>query len=414
MSMPPPVTGTETEPDTLLRAWQERLVAVTRNTNELSEAEFTKRIRHRLREGRYAGLTRARAEAALDDLSSLMDDYLLLARVIDAAVEASKAGLFSSRDARHAKVLALLEGTSIQRPSVRVPLQQRDLLGAAQPRDALTPQALLTTMQEAFRQACDALSAIDAAEQQSAGDLAELRRDYAAMAQRADVLQAATDRPSFVELQDLQSDPLGTRDGLAALRRGLQAWSLRLTELEQVRATAQAGVALARDGLAELQRLLGVLDAEVAAVRDLFGDEAAAALQATAPAAALQATAPAALGMLTSWCDAIDNGLRAHEWHAVNVGLSRFRQALDAETTKLHRHIAAAQARRAEVAELQGRLRALKAKEHALRSRSTRPASCSERRADVEAALALRPLDLAEVRSALTRYQDELLAAGRP
>jgi hypothetical protein len=382
----------------LVRSWRDRLAAVTRNANDLSEVEFTKRIRNRLREGHYAGVTQVRAAAALDRLSSLMDDYLLLARVIEEAIEAGNAGFLSSREARDTKVRALLEGPSIQRPTVRVPLHERELLGAALQRDRLTPQALLAAMQEAFREARDVLTEIDAAEQQGSTGLADLRRDYSAMAERAQSLQAPSDRPSFVELQDLQSDPLGSHEGLAALRRGLQTWSLRLSELEQARSVAQTGVTRAREGLSELQRLNDLRARHAQGVRELLGTDAAASLQAS----------PLSLGTLAGWCDAIENSLRAQEWHAVNVGLSRLQPALDGAVAAQHRLIAAALASSAEVDELQGRFRALKAKERSLRARGTLPASCGERRAELEAVLASRPLDLRELQNALLRYQDLL------
>jgi hypothetical protein len=392
------------DPQATLQTWQERLATITRNANELSEAEFTKRIRNRLREGRFAGLTRERAEAALGELSSLMDDYLLLARVIEDAKEAAKPGFLASRESREAKVRALLEGPSIERPSVRVPLHQRELLGDALQHDRLTPQALLEAMQAAFGEARDALAAIDAAQRRTADDLADLRHDYDRMAQRAEQLQAVSDRPSFVELQDLPADPLGAHEGIAALRRALQAWSSRLDELDLARTTAQAGVLQAREGLAELQRLVTSFAAQVDAVRKLLGDEAAVALQAAS-------TSP--LATLTSWCDAIDNSLQAHDWRAVNVGLSRFRPALDAAIAGEHRQLAAALARNAEVDEIQGRFVALKAKERALHGRGALPETCGEQRARLDAALTRRPLDLADAHDALAHYQDALHLATR-
>jgi hypothetical protein len=388
-----------TDPQASLQAWQERLATVTRNANELSEAEFTRRIRNRLREGRLAGLTRERAEAALGKLSSLMDDYLLLARVVDDALQAARPGLLTSRESREARVRALLEGESIERPSVRVPLHQRELLVDALQRDRLTPQALLAAMQAAFGEARDALAAIDDAQRRTADDLADLRRDYDRMASRAEQLQAVSDRPSFVELQDLHADPLRAHEGIAALRRALQAWSSRLDGLDAARTAAQAGVLQARAGLAELQRLVASFAVQADRVRQLLGDAAATALQAAA--------APP-LATLTSWCDAIDKSLQAHDWHAVNVGLSRFGPALEAAIAGEHRQLAAALARNAEVDEMQGRFVALKAKERALQGRAATPDACSERRSRVDAALARRPLDLADLHDALAHYQDAL------
>jgi enamine deaminase RidA (YjgF/YER057c/UK114 family) len=388
--------------DELLRTWQERLTVVTRNANELSEAEFTKRIRNRLREGRYVGLTLERAQAALEALGSLMDDYLLLARVIEEAIDADQCGFLWSREARDDKVRALLEGPSIERPTLHVPLQQRGLLGAAQQHDRLTPQAVLAAMEDAFAQARDTLIEIDAVEQHGVSDLAELRSDHAAMAQRARLLQAADDRPSFVVLQQRPDDPLATREAIASLRRSLQAWSNRLSELEQARAAAQSGVASAQQGLAGLMQLVEARAHQVESLRGLLGHDAAASM----PSAA-----GLPLATLATWCEAIDNSLRKHDWRAVKVGLSRFKPALDEAIAAEQQQIAAAEARRAEVDELQGRFRALKAKEQVLRDRGTLPGSCAELRSRLDLALAPRPLDIDALRRALRAYQS-LLASG--
>ncbi len=40
-----------TDPSDSLEAWTERLSAIARNSSELSDAEFCKRIKHRLRGG---------------------------------------------------------------------------------------------------------------------------------------------------------------------------------------------------------------------------------------------------------------------------------------------------------------------------------------------------------------------------
>jgi hypothetical protein len=185
----------------------------------------------------------------------------------------------------------------------------------------------------------------------------------------------------------------------------LQAWSLRLDEIDRARAAAQSGVTLAREGLAELKRLTEAHRNAVETVRALLGDAAAISLRPTTTAS------PA---LLENWCDAIDNSLRGRDWHAVNVGLSRFSPVLAEAITAERQLLAAAAASCAEVDDLQGRFQALKAKERALRARASLPERCAALRARLDAALAQRPLVLPELRSALSSYQALLAAGGRP
>ncbi|PRC90830.1 hypothetical protein [Solimicrobium silvestre] len=389
----------------LIATWKQRLAAITANANELSEAESTKRIRIRAREGRYQGLTQQRAEAAIAQISMLRDDYLLLARVVDEAVQAHQGGLFTSRETRDEKVVALLCSPSISRATGPVPIEKRTLLGSANHHDQMTPDQLLTLMQKEFELARDLLNAIDSAEAEGALELDGLRHDFVGMEERAARLQAGSDRPSFIELQDLQSDPLNAKAGMDSLKRGLQAWSASLDDLEHVRVSAQDAVVRAKTALGDLNRLSGDYQMQLMQFKELFGESTPLKLM---PGMQIE--------MLSSWCGTLENMLIAGQWNAVNVGASRLNIAMNEAIGNVNLAIAEVQTKCAEVDELKGHFNALRAKEKALFGQEVQGVAneaASLLRGQIEAMLKSRPLDLDGARSLIQKYQNIMLTIGR-
>jgi hypothetical protein len=391
----------------LLSTWQQRLRTITANANELSGAESTRRVRAAHLDGGYSGVTQARAAAALAMLDQLMDDYLLLARVVDEAAQVGKASLFMSRDTKAARIAALLEGPSIARLLARVDLKDRSLLGDALSHARMTPQALLSLMQDHFTRARDALTEIDAAQRQGAKALDGLRSDFAAMQARATRLKSGSGQPSFIELPALASDPLNARDGIESLRRGLRCWSEQLDDAERAREQAQSGLLAVRGALDELERL-GVEHAGlVESVRAQFGDAAAAGL--VLDQAGQRAT-------LRSWAETLETSLANGQFHSVAVGVGRIRVALQAAIAQATAASAAARAQAGAVAELQGVLGALKFKEQAFRdsgiaAHAQAAQAARTTRKQIETLLQARPVNLDHARTLLARYQSSLLHA---
>jgi hypothetical protein len=113
--------------------------------------------------------------------------------------------------------------------------------------------------------------------------------------------------------------------------------------------------------------------------------------------------------MLVGWCDTLDASLKAGQWEAVNVGLSRIEVALHEALERGRAGLAEAQARCAEVDEIKGQFTALKAKEHALSAQFAREIDAEALREGIAQALSARPVDVAAVRSSLRQYQSLLL-----
>jgi chromosome segregation ATPase len=388
----------------LIATWKERLAAISANAYELSESESTKRVRIRTREGHYQGMTKQCAEQAIVQISRLRDDYLLLARLVDEAEQAHQAGLFTSRESRDEKVVTLLCSPSIARATGTVPIARRTLLGSASHIDQITPDQLLAIMQSEFESARDLLNRIGSVEGQGHQQLNDLRRDYAGMEERAARLKAGSDRPSFIELQELQSDPLNAQAGIESLKRGLQAWSASLDELEQLRAGAQETVSQAKASLKTSDQLHQDYQSQLTRFKQLFGEAAATTLKMT-PGNPLE--------MLASWCATLESLLQAGQWNAVNVGGSRLNAALVEAIGNVNRAIAEIHTRCAEADELKGQFTALKAKEKSMSGVTTASQTTMALRAQIDAALKARPLSIDGVRTLLQKYQQIMLAAGR-
>ncbi|MET3117669.1 hypothetical protein AAKU64_001888 [Undibacterium sp. GrIS 1.8] len=391
--------------DSLIELWQQRLAAITTNANELSDAESTKRIRIKLRAQHYTGNTQIKAEDATRKLSSLVDDYVLLAKVVEEAARIHKGGMFSAWANTDEKVTALLEGTSIVRTTAQVSIKNRDLLGSASVSDSMTPEQLLAVMQTEFEQARDSLNEIDYAETHGTEELAGLKRDYSIMEERAQRLNAASDRPSFIEIQDIQSDPLNAQRGKESLKRGLMAWSITLDQLENARATAANELEQAKLALAQLQIMTTEYQSQLAQVRELLGENAVSSLR-FQPTSSMSPMSP--ISMLLSWCDTLESSLQAGQWAAVNVGASRLKLAIAEALANGNKAIAEVQTKAAEVEDLNGRFIAYQAKDKALTFQYGTEVKRQTLRAQIDAELKSRPLNLDAVRSKLMMYQDML------
>jgi hypothetical protein len=388
----------------LLATWKQRLAAISANANELSEAESTKRIRIRAREGRYQGVTKHRAEEAIGQISTLRDDYLLLANVVDEAAQAHQGGIFTTRESRDEKVIALLCSPSISRSAGQVPLEKRTLLGSASRHDQITPDQLLKLMQQEFEAARDLLAEIDAAESKGTAELDGLRHDFSGMEARAAKLKVDSSRPSFIELQDLQSDPLNAQAGMDSLKRGLQTWAASLDELEHVRVSAEEAVNRAKGALGELHRLSDEYQTHRGHLKELFVESTETSLKLIPNTQS---------DMLSSWCETLENMLMAGQWHAVNVGADRLNAAMSEAIGNVNRAIAQAQTRCAVVDELKGQFVALRAKEKTLLGADAPTEASVALRAQIDTTLKARPIDIEDARSLLQQYQNILLASGR-
>jgi hypothetical protein len=224
-----------------LATWSERLAVITRNANELSEAEATKRVRNRLREGGYSGQTQEQANMAVQSLRDLMDYYLMLAQVIEQANQEMKGGLFELQSARAAKVMALLNAPSVALPRVNVPLSQRGLLTQEESATKAKPAEVLAAMEALFVRANDIFTTIDSAAADMAHKEQAMRGKTTALAGRMVALALDPAQIPPFETQVDSGNPLESLAALAGYQHLLEGLETQVAALEsQHNAVVQA------------------------------------------------------------------------------------------------------------------------------------------------------------------------------
>ncbi|MBV8658883.1 MAG: hypothetical protein JO142_13745 [Burkholderiales bacterium] len=389
--------------DALLARWQQRLATISANANALHDAEFSTRIRNRLRDGRYTGLTLERAGRALAGLTALMDDYLILARVVDEAAEAARGGLFQSRDATDARVRALLEESSVALPAVHVPLQQRDLLTDASRVAMTTPAAVLDAMQAAFCEARDGLTAIDQAEQGVDTGLAKARLALAELAARAAGLGIDEPAPVWQQADAIQQDPLAQLGALRAFEARIAAWRATVDAAEHERNQVQQALTEARDRLGLLHTRIAERPEARALLRKLLGE---------VPEQAEAAALADAHETLATWLGNLERTALAGSWHAAATGLTRFAPALATQLALADQLIQAVQAPVNAYADLKARFKVLRTKAATLRERGQLDGS-DETEAAIADAFRARPADLPTLSQRVAEFEHQLLMASQ-
>ena len=389
----------------LLSQWQGKLAIITRNANDLFEADYTKRIRNRLRDGRYSGLTRERAGEAIDRLTALMDDYLVLARVIDAAASVSKAGFFETRDwrdEREQRMLDLLEGHSVELPAIHVPLPQRDLLTDSSQAQKVTPAELLHAMQAAFAQARDHLSSIDHAEAAMLGESEKLRAEYCVLMQQADMLGAGAARPPFRDPSSDVTDPLQTQSAINATAWELASWKRQLDTLEAERYKASSMLESNAQGISQLAQLHQSLQQLIGESRALFGEIDSTVAE----------TAANEIDDFNQWLGKLRITQEQRRWRAVRTGGANLETAVRSVLDRLQAQRQQLRDKLDEIAELKGRFKALRIKANTLsRIVAARGVALNELETEIAGGFKLRPIPLDTQRLRISRYETELLEA---
>jgi hypothetical protein len=376
----------------LVALWQDRLATIARNMNELGSAEFTLRARNRLRDGTYTGDTRARTQAAVDQLSAVNDNYLLLAHVVDEAIRANKDGFFVIPEKREARVRELLLGTSVELPLGTVAVNSRDLLGGVQNSQKLTPEQLMATMQAQFGAARDALTAIDMADTQNQADMAALKGDYELLRQRAEAMAWAGDAPVMIDPRQAAGDPLKYAGAIDALKRALGTWASALNAAADRQKATRAAAAAACARLGEVRQLIIQSQAAQTEAQALFGT--------------IPANGDAPMAMLDEWQASVAKACQAGDSRAAEVGLARFASAVEQAFATQSAALAAVQAPVRAYRDLAGQFEALKAKARAL-------GIAAPDEATIRQALALRPVDLPRLTQQVRAFQQQL-TANRP
>ena len=206
--------------DAALTDWDGKLQVVSDNLMALTHLTAYQRLKG---EGGWpraqvTGTTAARVLPALENMHELWTCYSLFQSVVQQAKElrASVSLLLPSRGTL-AEIERLLRTPSIKLPAVATPLEQRGLLTASEVTKAVTPERVLTVMNELFQQTRDAVLAVDSAWDRlpeilarHETDLSELERLARSLGENL-IPELADARRRWAVLRDLSDvDPLTT------------------------------------------------------------------------------------------------------------------------------------------------------------------------------------------------------------
>ncbi|MET3131473.1 chromosome segregation ATPase [Oxalobacteraceae bacterium GrIS 1.11] len=391
-----------------IAALRASLTTISGNLLDLAETESVKLARARLKDGGFAGATRASAARAVASLDALWNSYLLLARVLVEACDLhQRDSIF--RDTGD-EVRLLLEGKSVALRAEHIPIATRELLSNASQVTLAKPQEVLAEMASQFAAARDALHAIALATADGAARLAALRRQTAQLAAEFDaqfdarldaqLREAGAGLPAQAGLDamldDIERDPLSCAEALAEAEQALEAERLRLRHLEQQRALSRAALERAGATLAQLRECVRLDAAAIEETRRTMHEPAQ-------PVAPIDADAIESLG---AWLATIE---RAGRHEAIIIGLARWQGACEAQLAAARAACAANRRQLDESIEIAGRFQALRAKADALAARGAQwQADLPALQRAVKQALQARPLHLAALRAAIGAYETAL------
>jgi hypothetical protein len=391
----------------LVNQWTAHLTTITSNLMDLYQAESTKIIRVRLKDpvNGYRGVTSEQATRAVEALDHLLQQYELLAHVVDEAADlGKKTSVFRNYDAR---INDLLNGPSVVLTQEQVALHDRGLLDNEQRVIRVTPAEVLKQMQQSFALARDALSAIAEVSSNVRPRLAALKDEATRLNNWAEALKVAstTAVPDVSQaLSEVERDPVGSAVEIGRLEEMI---SRRRDELQAIDADHKAVLAKVERGktaLAELQ--------------DLTARSAAAfdeARQTIAPPEELALPGgDTAVTSLAEWLRSLEQNSADGRFAAVKVGMVKWERECNNQLNATRARVDHNRALLDERAELKGRFKAISAKADILRSRGVvfgeAVAAASSQAKSVLDAI---PLDIRAGRRLVEEFEAAVSAAGR-
>lgn len=350
------------EVDRQIADWQAKLASARDNLLALYDHPTYKRLDSRT--DSLTGATASLVTPALATMNDLFSQIGLLTDVIDRAAKLRQAsGRFTWSDRSARQIQALLQGPSIQLPPVATPLEQRGLLTAAERTQAITPERLLSAMTQAFEAAKSAVLAIDAAWARVDPMLASWGMKLDALASTAKALgddasaQVESARQQLEALRSIsRSDPLAlARGGGDQMQDALERLRVRLESLAHQRTDLHARLDAAKAIVAAIAGGRMRADAAAAKCRQCIDR----------PVGLLGSVTDKQMADMSDWLDALVDCDHQGRWTALAKGLDRWEQLAAECTDAQNAAVAANEGLLESLAELRGRVSALKFKARA-------------------------------------------------
>jgi hypothetical protein len=393
--------------DQLVNQWKARLTTITSNLMDLYQAESTKIIRARLKDpvNGYRGVTKEKATGAVEALDHLLEQYDLLAQVVDEAADlAKKNGVFRNYEAR---INDLLNGPSVVVTQEQVALQDRGLLDDEQRVIRATPAQVLAQMEQSFARARDSLSAITEVITGVRPRLDALKAKTASLDKWAEVLKVpnTTALPDVSQaLSDVERDPIGSAVDMGRLEETIARRRDELQSIDNDRKAVLANLQHGTTALAELQDLVVRSAAALAEARQTIAPPDELALLGADDAAAF----------LAQWLKTLQQNFAEGRFAAVKVGMVKWEREYNDKLNAARASYDHNQALLDERAELKGRFKAISAKADILRSRGVvfgEAVEAASRQA--RSVLDAIPFDIRTGRRLVEAFEAAVSAAGR-
>ncbi len=392
----------------LVNEWTAHLTTITSNLTDLYQAESTKIIRVRVKDpvNGYRGVTEEQASRALDTLDRLLEQYELLAHVVDEAADlAKKNSIFHNYEAR---INELLTGPSVVLTQEQVALHDRGLLDDEQRVSHVTPAEILATMEQSFALARDALSVITSTTANSRPRLSALKEEATRLNNWAEALKVAgtTAVPDVTPaLSDVERDPIGGAVEIGRLEKTVARKRAELQAIDADHKAVLAKVERGKKALAELQ--------------DLIARSAAAFVEArqtiAAPEELVHPEEDTATASLAEWFRTLEQNTADGRFAAVKVGMVKWERECNDQLSAARASFDRNRALLDERVELKGRFKAVSAKADALRRRGVvfgEAVEAASRQAS--GVLDTIPFDIVTGRRLVEAFEAAVLAASRP
>ena len=346
------------EIDREIADWQSKLAAARDNLFALYDHPTYKRITGA--STFLTGMTASLVTPALTAMSELFAQMDSLTVIVEKAAKIRQsAGHFPWSDRAEKEIKSLLQGPSIQLPPVTTPLDQRGLLTSAEQAQAITPLRMLDVMMKAFDEAKSAVLKVDAA-------WSRLDPVLGAYAVKLDTLSAmasilgddATGQVAVAQRQldalrgIVRTDPLSAARGSSQMEVLLEGLRARLATLDQGMSDLNSRLEAAKTSLAEIADARLRSYAAVAKCMQCL----------ERPAGLMGSLSDAQVDELTSWLSTLSECKPLGRWTALAMGLDRWEQLAAEYRTVQMAAVSANEGKLELLAELRGRLSALKVK----------------------------------------------------
>ncbi len=401
------------ELDALLTDWQQKMGTIAHNLYEFCDLPTYQRLMGTggMPKATLTGMTQQKVALANADFTYLYQLFEMLRETIDRATSLRSQVPKRGGEPIMAEIETLLTGLSIGLPLQMVPIESRDITGAATLGDRTTLAELLNLMAATFTRSKAVILEIDAIWNRLELGLADLQTRANPVMQEMSVL--ITNSPMLVPVaiqqqfeafqsqfaavhQAIDTDPLTAQDSLIAqIEPSLQAMQAHLSSLQAQRQEVFRGL---DEGLRSLQGLRELCEKAMLQQPE-WQDKIVQTQPVSIPSAEV-------VMELTQWLDRLSKTAQEGNVLPVKVGLSRWQVQLEIANkqaqTAIEQMTQALQQRN----ELRGRLTAMKAKASFM-GRAEDPVLCTIE-AQAEKILYSRPTDLQRSQELIVEYERSL------